>query len=260
LEGGNVKDCARFTDTGRWSVEGRGRGVLALALLALLGSTIVAACGGGSKAPAATPTLTASQAEQQLKRIVLQAADIGDGYTQDSGRARSDAESAKARPDSAQAAQQYAQWGQVLAYDVAYSTPATADLVFNAKIARVMNSATLFGDGTGASSALAYAHGLSPATVADFLVNDGAGTKISDTQVVKDLAFPAKGDESFAWRISGKATFTNGFTVNFIADAVFIREGRIDGTVTAVALGQAPQRDQLERLVDTFVERAGANQ
>jgi hypothetical protein len=232
-----------------------------LATLGVIATIALAACASGSaKTPAATPTLTAARAETLLQRIVLQATDIGPGYTQDSARARTNAESAKARPDTQQALRQYTQWGQALAYDVAYSTQATPDLVFSAKIARVMNSATLFAGEDGASAALDYARGLSPSVIADFLVNDGAGTKISDTQVVKDLSFPAKGDESFAWRISGKATFQNGFTVNFVADAVFVRKGRVDGTVTAVALGQAPERGELERLVDTFVQRAAAGQ
>jgi hypothetical protein len=72
------------------------------------------------------------------------------------------------------------------------------------------------------------------------------------------MAFPSKGDESFAWRISGKATFEGGTTLNFIADTVFVRAGNISGSVTAVALGSPPDRAELERLVDRFVEKARA--
>jgi len=63
---------------------------------------------------------------------------------------------AAARPDSESAAAQYADWGQTLEYNVQYSAPADADLVFNGKIARVMNTATLFGASDGAIAALAY--------------------------------------------------------------------------------------------------------
>ena len=227
---------------------------LALAVPVL---ALAAACGGGAaKTPTAVPTLTASQAEQKLKQVVLQASDIGDGFTQSVGRALTNSQAAQARPDTAQALRQYAAWGQVLAYNVQYSAPPSPGLVFNANTARVTNTATLFNTAAGAAAALAYVRDLPAQTVANFLLNDGAGTKISDTQVVKDLNFPAVGDESFAWRLSGKATFQNGFSVDFVADAVFVRVGRIDGNVVTLALGAAPRRDQLDALVNTFVRRA----
>jgi hypothetical protein len=119
-----------------------------------------------------------------------------------------------------------------------------------------MNTASLFQTPEGASAALAFISDLAAPTVANFLVNDAEGTKISDTQVVKDISFPAKGDESFGWRLTGKATFTNGFTVTFVADTVWVRAGRVNGNVTAVAFGQAPNREDLVRLVDQFVGRA----
>src|SRR4029077_610161 len=111
-----------------------------------------------------------------------------------------------------------------------------------------------------AAAALAYVRNLSSATVANFLVNDADGTKISDTQVVKDIAFPAEGDESFAWRLTGKAMFPDGFTVAFVAVAAFVRAGRVNGNVTAVAFGQAPKGDDVIALVERFVERARANE
>jgi hypothetical protein len=234
------------------------RAVVTLVLLALAAS----ACSGSSaaKPPTATATITPAQAEAQLKQIVLQPADVGSGYTQDASRALTNNDAANARPDTAQALRQYADWGQVLAYNVGYSAPPAPGLVFNAKTARITNSATLFTAPTGAAAALAYIQGLPSATIANFLINEGAGTKISDTQVVKELDFPSVGDQSFAWRVSGKATFTNGFSVNFVADAVFMRIGRVDGSVLATALGAAPERDQLEAFVQKFVQNARAHQ
>jgi hypothetical protein len=235
-------------------------GTAFLILLAIAGA--LTGCSGSSaaKAPTATATGTAAQAEQQLKQVVLQQADVGTGFTQDVARVLTNDDAAQARPDTQQALRQYAEWHQVLAYNVGYSAPPTPGLVFNAKTARITNSATLFGDADGAAAALAYARDLPSQTVADFLINDGAGTKISDTQVVKDLDFPAVGDESFAWRVSGKATFSNGYSVNFVADAVFVRVGHIDGSVLATALGAAPERDQLEAFVAKFVRNARAHQ
>ena len=154
----------------------------------------------------------------------------------------------------------FCHWQQVLQYNVQYAAPARADLVFNAKIARVMNTATYYQTPDGAVAALSYTRDLAANTVANVLVSESSGTKITDTQVVKDIAFPSKGDDSYAWRITGKATFDNGFTVTFVADSVFVRAGRIDGNVTAVALGQAPQRAALTALVDTFVARARSAQ
>lgn len=213
-----------------------------------------AACGGSS-----SPTTSVPDAQALLQRVVLQAADIGPGVTQERAAAQTDDELATARPDSENARAQYAAWGQMLEYNVQYSAPIDSDLVFNGKIARVMNTATLFASADGAAAALAYTRGLSASTVANFLVNDGAGAKITGTQVVKDIVFPAKGDESFVWRLTGKATFADGLTVTFVADAVFVRTGRVNGNVTAVAFGQAPKRDEVAALVDKFVERAKAN-
>ncbi len=190
---------------------------------------------------------------------MLQLADAGPTFAQDAAAAQTNDELADARPDTESARKQYAGWGQALQYNVQYSAPAAPDLVFSGKIARVMNTATLFQSSEGAAAALAYTRDLAAATVANFLVNEAAGTKITDTQVVKDIAFPAKGDESFAWRLTGKATFADGFTVTFVADAVFVRAGRVNGNVTAVAYGQAPKRDDLIALADTFVERAMAH-
>ncbi len=218
---------------------------------------VTAACGGG--APARSPTISAADAESRLKQIVLQAGDAGADFTQDQAGAQTDDELASARPDTESAHRQYADWGQVLQYNVQHSAPVAPDLVFSGKIARMMNTATLFAAPSGAAAALAYVRELAAPTVANFLVNDAGGTKITDTQVVKDIAFPAKGDESFAWRLTGKATFANGFTITFVADAVFVRAGRINGNVTAVAFGQAPKRDDVIALVNKFVERARAN-
>jgi hypothetical protein len=228
-------------------------------LLLACAAILLAACGSGAgTTPAASRTLSASAAEARLAKIVLTAADAGPGFTQEVARAQTNEDAANARPDTEAARRQYADWGQILAYNVQFGAPPGADLVFNGKTARVMNTATLFHTNDGASAALAYVRGLAPALIANFLVNEGAGTKISETQVVKGIEFPAAGDESFAWRISGKATFESGFTVNFVADTVFLRAGNLTGNVTAVALGQPPDRATLTALVDTFVQHAKA--
>ncbi len=223
-------------------------------------AVMLAACGGGSppKATPAPPTVTSADAEARLRQIVLRSDDVGAEYTTSAARLLTNDDAAQARPDTENARKQYADWGQALQYNVQYAAPVNAQLVFNGKVARVMNTATIFQTIDGATAALAYIRGLSPALVANFLVNESAGTKITDTQVVKDIGFDPKGDDSFAWRLSGKATFAGGFTVNFVADTVWVRAGRVSGNVTAVALGEAPQRDLLTRLVDTFVARARA--
>jgi len=230
-----------------------------IALIITVALPTFAACGGGStSATSSPPAMSAAGAEAWLSRLVLAPGDIGPGYTTDVARTLTNEDSAKARPDTDTARQQYADWGQILAYNVQLAAPASADLVFTGGAARVMNTATLFRDAAGASAALASVGGLAPQVVANFLVNDGAGTKISETQVVKIGDFPTKGDESFAWRLTGKAVFSDGFTINFVADAVFVRAGRVTGNVTAVALGEAPDRARLTSLVDTFVARVEA--
>ena len=228
-----------------------------LAIALILICAIATACTSSSNNN--TTQISPAAAETQLKQIVLQPADAGADFTQDQATAQTNADLAKARPDTDGARSQYADWRQVLQYNVQYSAPVAPDLVFSGKVARVTNTATLFAAPDGATTALAYTRDLAAATVANFLVNEAGGTKITDTQVVKDIEFPAKGDESFAWRITGKATFPDGFTVTFVAEAIFVRAGRVNGNVTAFAFGQAPKRDDVIALVDKFVERAEAH-
>lgn len=235
------------------------RGALAIAGYGFA-ALAIAACHRGASAPERSPTIAASNAKALLERIVLQSADAGPDFRQVSAGARTNDDLARARPDTDAARHQYTEWGQALQYNVQYSAPVTGDLVFSGEIARVMNTATLFQSPEGAMAALGYVRDLSSATVANFLVNDVEGTKISATQVVKDIAFPTRGDESFAWRLTGKAMFPDGFTVTFVADAVFVRAGRVNGNVTAVAFGQAPKRDDVIALADRFVERVRANE
>jgi hypothetical protein len=226
----------------------------------VIAAVVAAACGGSSRGATASPTISAVGAASLLKQVVLQASDAGAAFTGDAPATQTNDDLARARPDTESARKQYTAWGQALQLNAQYSVPTSPDLVFSGKIARVTNTATLFASADGAAAALAYTRALPAATVANFLVNEGAGTKIMDTQVVKDIAFPAKGDESFAWRLTGKAIFSDGFTVTFVADAVFVRAGRVNGNVTAIAYGQAPKRDDLIALADTFVERAKAHQ
>jgi hypothetical protein len=224
----------------------------------------LAACESGNRyatepaTPSAKPAISPADAEAQLQRIVLRAADIGGEYTRDVPRVQTNEQAAKARPDTAAALRQYEAWGQILAYNVQYGAPPGRDLVSSTKFARVMNTATLFEDADGASTALIAIRALPETLVENFLLNEAAGTKVSETQVTKGIGFPSAGDESFAWRVSGKATFADGFTTTFIADTVFVRAGSVTGAVTVVSLGQAPDRAGLERLVDRFIERARA--
>jgi hypothetical protein len=222
-------------------------------LLLLLVSSVAAgavACGRGGASAADT--------EARLKKAMLAADDIGAGYTLALARVQSNEDAATSRPDTENARRQQADWGQVLAYDVEFSPPAETDLVFTSAVARLMNTATLFRTAEGAGASLAYTRTLPPSVVANFLVNDGSGTKISATQVAVDDEFPPAGDESFAWRLSGKAAFDGGLDVTFVADAVFVRVGRLTGSVIVVGLGQEPGRAGVTALVDRFVERARA--
>lgn len=203
------------------------------------------------------PAIAVGDPEAVLERIVLQQEDAGDGLTRASARAQTNEEAAVARPDSGAAREQYEAWGQVLSYNVQFAAPVAPALVFTSKTARLMNTATLYRRNDGASDALAFLRGLDETLVENFLTNEGAGTRISDTQLVK-VDVEAKGDESFAWRISGKATFDDGFTITFVADSVFLRVENVTGNVTAVALGGAPDRAQLESYVDAFVARIEA--
>ncbi|MDP9235868.1 MAG: hypothetical protein M3P30_00465 [Chloroflexota bacterium] len=217
---------------------------------------LIAACGAGSSASTVAPPISSGEAEDQLKAIVLTAGDVGEGFTQDVERVQTNDNAAAARPDTDNARRQYADWGQVLSYNVQYGATSETGLVYTGSVARIMNTATLYQTPEGAGSALAFERSLSPSVIANILVNDGPGTRISETQVVKDITFPARGDESFAWRLSGKATFENGLVTTFVADAVFVRKGRVTGAVIAVALGEQPDRAKLSALVDRFIEHA----
>lgn len=218
---------------------------------------LVSSIGAGALACGHSGAPTAD-AEARLKKAVLAADDIGAGYTLEVARVQTNEDAAISRPDTGNARRQHADWGQVLAYNVQFSPPAKTDLVFTSAVARLMNTATLFRSAEGADASLAYTRTLPPAVVANFLVNDGSGAKISATQVAIVDDFPAAGDESFAWRVSGKAAFEGGLDVTFVADAVFVRVGRLTGTVIVVGLGQEPNRAGVTALVNRFVERARA--
>lgn len=226
----------------------------------LAAAVLFGACGAGSSASTDPPAVSASEAGAKLKAIVLTAGDVGVGFAQDVERVQTNDQEAAARPDTDNARRQYADWGQILSYNVQYSATSGAALVYTGKTARVMNTATLYQTPEGASSALAFERSLSPSVIANILVNDGPGTKLSETQVVEDITFPAREDESFAWRLSGKATFDTGFVTTFVADAVFVRKGRVTGAVIAVSLGEQPDRVTLTALVDRFIEHATAAQ
>src|SRR6185503_13880080 len=100
-----------------------------------------------------------------------------------------------ARADTEQAREQYKDWGQLLAYNVQFAPPPSSDLVFSGRTARIMSTVTLFDDDDGGAASLDYLVSLSEQRIADVLHNDGAGTRLDEIQVQKDLEFPPSGDQ-----------------------------------------------------------------
>ena len=238
------------------------RTVIGIAITAAVLLTATGCDNGNRNATVASSaradSISISDAERRAREVILESEDIGPEYALDAERVQTNEQSARARPDTAAAIRQYEAWGQVLALNAQFSAPTLRGVAYSPQFARVMHTATIFHDADGASTALLYVRGLSPALLSDILTNEGAGTQISDTQVTKDIAFPAQGDESFAWRVSGKATFQSRENITFIADTVFVRAGNVNAAITAVSLGDAPDRTELERLVHRFVEKARA--
>ncbi len=232
---------------------------IAIATMLLIPLVALGAACGGDDDPPAQPTLSAAAAETALEALVLKASDIGDDYTQDTANFQTNEQAALARPDTDNARTQFEEWGQVLSYNVQYAAPPTADLIFNAKTARMMNTVTLFRTPEGATESLTFLRDLPTETIETLLDEDDGSTQLSDTIVTKDIEFVAKGDESFAWRVTGKATLPDGFVVNYVADVVYVRSGSTTGNVITVALGQPPDRTELEGLVDLFLTRAAAS-
>ena len=234
-------------------------------LLLCLGVTLVfsAACSHSDDASAPTepPAISTAEAEAKLRRIVLTAGDIAPDYTQDSEELRDNAEAAALRPDADLARRQYEDWGQVLSLDIQFAAPATNELLFAGRTARVSNSASVFGSTEGAADAMTYLRGLPPETVAAYVERSSSGspTKLSQTRVRRD-AEPAAtaADESFILRTTGTATLATGLEMNYVADTVFVRVGNTNGAITAIALNQPPNRDELQRLVGAFVFKARA--
>jgi hypothetical protein len=240
----------------------RGTARCAPAVLLLAGAAFAGCSDGNRNASDAGstpgPSIAVADAEALLTRVVLQPRDAGEGEWESSARVQTNEQLAEARADTDFARRQYAAWGQVLSYHVQYDATGARRLVNTGRFTRVSNTATLFQDTQGAATQLIYVRAQSEERLANAVTNDGPGTRIADARVTKDLPFPAKADESFAWRISGKATFEGGATLTFISDTVFVRVGNISGSVTAVALGSAPDRAELERLVDRFIAKARA--
>jgi hypothetical protein len=225
----------------------------------LLAAALITGCDGGNGAVSeGSASISLAGAESILRSVALAAADIGPAYAADVERTQTNEQSARARPDAEAALRQFEEWRQLLAFNAQYSPPTLTDVLYTPQFARVLHSVTLFDSAFGAASALAYLRSLSADLLADVLTDEGAGTQIIDTQVMKDIAFPPKGDESFAWRVRGTAHFSDQLTINFVADTVFVRSGNINASVTAVALGRAPDRGELVRLVDRFVEKAAS--
>jgi hypothetical protein len=204
------------------------------------------------------PSISRAVAEAQLREIVLTLDDLGDEYAQDVAGIVTNEQAAQARPDTAAAERQYEAWGQVLSYNVQFSRNALGDVLNTPQHARVMNNATIYNDAEGAATAMVYLRSLPVDLLENILTNEGAGARITDTQVQRDIPFPARGDELYALRASGKATIGDRLTISFVADAVFVRAGNVNGVIIAVALGDTPDRAGLERLVDRFVEKARA--
>jgi hypothetical protein len=238
-----------------------------IALLISLASTTVAvtACDDGNRnaigtAPPGTsaPAVSVVDAERRLEAVMLTADDLGGAYSKDASRWITNAQAAQARPDTAAAERQYEAWGQVLSYNVQFASDKLRDVVNTPLPARIMHNATIYNDTDGAGTAMVYLRALPLELLENILTNDGAGARIAGAQVQRDIAFPGRGDELYALRTSGKATISDRLTVSFIADTVFVRVGNLNGAITAVALGDAPDRAMLERLVDRFVEKARA--
>jgi hypothetical protein len=214
------------------------------------------ACGGGDGGP---KKLSESDAATLARAVAIQASDLGADYNRDAEQTQTNEQAATARPDTDNAREQYKDWQRVLAYNVQYAAPPTSDLLFNNKTARAMNTIEVFNSEDGASKALEFLRTLPEAIVEDMLeAGSGSGTTLSETKVEKGLDFVPKGDESFAWRVTGKATLPGDFVIRYVADVVFVREGRVNANVTTVAVGQPPMRDELEGLVDLFIQRVQA--
>lgn len=233
-----------------------------IALLVLPLAVLAVACGGGDDDPAPTPTaeptLSAAAAETAIEAILLKGSDLGDDYTQDAESCQSNEDAALARPDTDNARTQFEEWGQVLACNAQFAAPPSADLIINAKTARMMNTVTLFRTPEGATEALTFLRDLPPEIVETLLDEGDGATQLSDTVVTKDIEFTPRGDELFAWRVAGKATLPDGLLINYVADVVHVRSGSTTGSIITVALGQPPDRAELEGLVDLFLTRAAA--
>jgi len=232
-------------------------------ILILLTALAVTACSEGNRnatdaASASIPTISAREAEERLQQIMLTAEDVGEGYKQDIDRAITNAQAAKARPDTANAQRRYEAWGQVLARNVQFSLMAVRDAINTPAHVRVMHTATIYNDADGAATAMVYLRTLPVELLENILTSDGGATQISDTQVTRGVAFPPKGDEIYVLRTSGKATISGRLTISFVADTVFVRVGNVNGAITAVALGDTPDRAALERSVDRFLEKVRA--
>ena len=229
-----------------------------LTLASAFGLALTIACGGGD-GDDAEPTVSPDDARVMLQSVAMKPEDLPDDYVQDINRFQTNEQAAEARPDTDVASQQFSDWGQVLSYNVQYAAPPTIELVTNGKTARVMHTATVFQTPDGATQSLEFIRGLSEDTVQQVIeAGSGEGSTISDVKVTKDIEFVPKGDESFAFRAAGVASFADGVVVNFTADALVMRVGRMSTQIITVALGQPPIREELEEHADTFVARAQA--
>lgn len=213
---------------------------------------------GPDAAATAAPTLSADAeaARQTLTAATLQPADVPPGMTLATSVFRTSEEALAdvPAPSSDVLRELNRQWGRLYVHDTAYAAPPTPDLLGNGAIARLQSSAALFATPEGAEASMAFNRDLDPAVVAAFV--EALGTEESPIRGVtaERIDVAPFGDSSHAWRFRGVVT-VSGLDLNFVADSVNVRVGKVTFSVTAITLNQPPPRAELEHYASLLSSR-----
>jgi hypothetical protein len=213
------------------------------ALLSVVLATVAVACGGGgeegdvspspgataalSTASSGTPGATPSAAEEQLKKMVLQASDVPAGFTLAQESTSTNEEVVTGSDDPEADLAQLTEWGRILGHGATFSAEASAET----GVLLIDSTASLYETDSGAAAS--FADAVNTARTTDWPASWG---QAKDVQV-EELPPLDIGDEMLWLRISGTATIGQPATEQpFIQDMVLFRVGRGRGSIAVVSV------------------------
>jgi len=214
-----------------------------LLLLVASLSLVAAACdgGGGEETPSPVPP----ELKDQLKRMVLQADDVPEGFKLVDEAFSTNEESAASADDPQSHLADLERWGRILGYEVTYesSAPAVAGQTI---LFSVYSTASIYESNEGASASLADA--VEVARTTDWPVRFAGAENVE----MKEVPISGLADEARWLRITEKGN--TGEQV-FAFDIVMLRQGSGRGSLQIGSFGTEESKQVVEQLARVQADR-----